>query len=201
MNILSLDLEMAQPSGKIIQIGAVAGNTKSGEIIETFSRMVKIDEPLSPFIIELTGITQEINDSGISLLEAYEDLKTFRRKHRCHKQTVAWGAGDTRVLKEQVKALMPPGDDSWWDFGMRFFDTKTIFQTMMMMNERSMKAGLAKALETFKMIFIGRPHDAKDDALNTFLVFFRMAKMTKGWIELGSAIQSEHRDKTNKVEV
>lgn len=174
---------MNQPSGKIIQIGAVAGKIKTGEILETFSRMVKIDEPITQFITELTGITQEMNDNGISLLEAYEDLKKFRRRHKCHKQTVAWGNGDTRVLKEQVKALMPEGPDSWWDFGIRFFDTKTIFQAFMLANDISLKAGLAKALERLQMTFIGRPHDAKDDALNTFLVFHRLAAMMVGFVD------------------
>lgn len=180
MNVLSLDLEMNQPSGKIIQIGAVAGKIRTGEVIETFSRMVKIDEPITEFITQLTGITQEMNDNGVSLLEAYEDLRKFRRKHKCHKQTVAWGTGDTRVLKEQVKALMPAGPDTWWDFGVRFFDTKTIFQAFMLANDIGLKAGLAKALERLGMIFIGRPHDAKDDALNTFLVFHRLISFVRG---------------------
>lgn len=179
MNMLSLDLEMAQPSGKIIQIGAVAGKIKNGEVIETFSRMVKIDEPISPFIIELTGITQEMNDNGVSLLEAYNDLKAFRRKHKCHKQTIAWGQGDTRVLKEQVREKMPTGPDDWWDFGIRFFDTKTLFQAYMLINEKSMKAGLSKALETFGMEFQGRAHDACADAHNTFLVFIKLCEMLK----------------------
>lgn len=183
MNLISLDLEMNQPSGKIIQIGAAAGKLKDGNIIETFSRMVKIDEPITEFITQLTGITQEMNDNGVTLLQAYEDLKQFRRKHKCHKQTIAWGAGDTRVLKEQVKTMMAVSSEDWWDFGMRFIDVKTIFQTMMLANEHSMKAGLAKALSTFNMEFLGRPHDAKDDAVNTLLVFWKMAHAMEGMIE------------------
>jgi inhibitor of KinA sporulation pathway (predicted exonuclease) len=124
-----------------------------------------------------------MNDSGVTLLEAYEDLKKFRRHHKCHKQTVAWGNGDTRVLKEQVKAVMPIGPDDWWDFGVRFFDTKTIFQAFMLANDISLKAGLAKALERLQMTFIGRPHDAKDDALNTFLVFQRLTTMMAGFVD------------------
>jgi inhibitor of KinA sporulation pathway (predicted exonuclease) len=191
MNVLSVDLEMNQPSGKIIQIGACAGKIRTGEVIETFSRMVKIDEPITEFITQLTGITQEMNDAGVSLVEAYEDLRKFRRHHKCHKQTIAWGQGDMRVLKEQVKAMLPPGPDTWWDFGIRFFDAKTIFQTLMLANDKSLKAGLAKCLETLGMVFIGNPHDGKDDSVNTFYAFIKMAHMLRGALNPPVVIQIE----------
>ena len=53
----SLDLELNQPSGKIIQIGAAVGHLMTGEIIEKFSCFIKIDEALDERIIKLTGAT------------------------------------------------------------------------------------------------------------------------------------------------
>jgi len=63
----SLDLEMAQPSKKIIQIGAVVGNIVTGEILEKLSIIVNPKEQLTEFIINLTGITQEDVNNGVTL--------------------------------------------------------------------------------------------------------------------------------------
>jgi inhibitor of KinA sporulation pathway (predicted exonuclease) len=173
MNYLSIDLEMSQPSGKIIQIGAVVGDIYTGKVVDTFSRIVNPKEQLAPFIVELTGITQKQVDSGTSLIGAYRELVQFKEKHKARNQVIAWGEGDMRVLRQQLAFLK---DSDEWVFGMRFFDTKTLFQSIMLGKRKSTKAGLAKALEQYGIPFQGQAHDAMFDALNTFVLFSKIAK-------------------------
>ena len=59
MKITCLDLELNQPSGKIIQIGAVVGDTDNGDILDRYRAYVDPGEPLQQFIIDLTGITED----------------------------------------------------------------------------------------------------------------------------------------------
>ena len=56
---LALDLEMNQPSGKIIQVGIAIGsaNDRRDQYI-TKKWYINPNEPLDQFIIDLTGITQ-----------------------------------------------------------------------------------------------------------------------------------------------
>ena len=60
---LALDLELNQPSGKIIQVGIAIGRADDRfENYFTKKWYINPDEPIDQFIIDLTGIT----DSDIS---------------------------------------------------------------------------------------------------------------------------------------
>jgi inhibitor of KinA sporulation pathway (predicted exonuclease) len=99
----ALDLEMNQPSGKIIQIGACVGNIVTGEILETLSLFVNPEELLSPFIVGLTGIKQQDVDTGLSLEEAYSKLKEFHIKHKSFMNPITWGGGDSQEILRQLR--------------------------------------------------------------------------------------------------
>ncbi len=60
---------------KIIEIGAV--KVKGQQIISRFQTFIKIDEPLSKFTTDLTGITDEDLANGISCKEALKDFKEY----------------------------------------------------------------------------------------------------------------------------
>jgi hypothetical protein len=75
--LVSLDLELNQPSRRIIQIGAVVGNIRTGEIVSRFDSKVSPDEELSPAIVKLTKIKQEEVDAAPKVREAYESLKRW----------------------------------------------------------------------------------------------------------------------------
>jgi hypothetical protein len=53
--LVSMDLELNQPSRRIIQIGAVTGNIRTGEIVSRFDSKVSPNEELSPAIVRLTS--------------------------------------------------------------------------------------------------------------------------------------------------
>lgn len=172
MNIISLDLELNQlkhENGvtvpKIIQIGAVIGNPANGEIVERIDIKVNPEEKLTQEIIELTGITQEQVDRGVTILEAYEQLKVFKKKHQAHRMLVTWGAGDSDAIRREL----PHGIN--WVFGFRHIDVKTLAQSYCLINSITMKGGLEPSMKKFGLTFEGRPHDGLDDAYNTFKVY------------------------------
>ena len=59
----------------IIEIGAV--KVDNGEIIDSFQTLIKIDERLSPFIVYLTGITDEMLAGAPTLNEVVSDFDAF----------------------------------------------------------------------------------------------------------------------------
>jgi inhibitor of KinA sporulation pathway (predicted exonuclease) len=101
-NWLSLDLEMNQPSQKIIQIGAVAGNIFTGQILERLSVFVNPGEQVREDIVKLTGITQEMVDAGVRLEDAYSQLAAMHARHDCYVTPITWGGGDSQELREQL---------------------------------------------------------------------------------------------------
>lgn len=179
MNFLALDLEMNQPSGKIIQIGAVVANVESGKILEQLSIYINPHEQLSQFIIDLTGITQKDVDSGAELVGAYQALKDLHEKYRCHTNAIVWGGGDSQELANQLNQEL---NGNWgtirWCFGRRWIDVKTIIQSYALLNGlKPQQGGLAKVLTKFGMKFEGRKHNAVADAKNTALLFLRLKDM------------------------
>jgi len=175
INLLSLDLELNQPSNSIIQIGAVVGNLASGKILEEYSAYINCGEILDPFIINLTGIKQEQVDNGISLYTAYEQLKELHKKYECFRNNLCWGGGDSLELKKQLHIT----DDELFLFGRRWIDVKTIFISYRWANNLSHQAGLAKALTKLGLCFDGKKHSAKDDAKNTLLIFIELLRRFK----------------------
>lgn len=164
LNFLSLDLEMNQPSRKIIQVGAVAGDIRSGLIYERLRIYVKIDEPLNPMITDLTGIQEaHLEGLGVTLSEAYGQLVTMHTRHKCETNPLTWGGGDSAELREQLGF-----DENHFIFGRRWFDVKTVFQSYQMARGKCRQSGLAKSMTKLGLNFQGRKHDAQDDAENTF---------------------------------
>lgn len=178
----SLDLEMNQPSQTIIQIGAVVGNIRTGEILEKLCVNVKTDEQISPFITELTGIKQEDVDNGVPLLEAFEQLKLLHLKHKSFINACTWGGGDTQELIKQVRTIDPITPINI--FGRRWIDVKTLFVSWRLANGKPIQGGLAKSMLKVGLKFEGRKHNSCDDSLNTFRLYCTMLKLFKATIPL-----------------
>lgn len=172
MKLTVLDLEHNQPSGKICQIGAVIGDTKTGEITQRLRVYVNPGEPIAPFITELCGITQEqIDKQGIPLNEAYALLKDFHRKHSEFMNPVTWGGGDSDYIFNQLDDKSKED----WCFGRRWVDAKTLVVSQMIAKENAVySGGLGSAMKRFGMKFQGRKHDAQDDAENTWRIYYQM---------------------------
>ena len=90
---------------EILQIAAVKVEVDHGcETIASFNEFIKpsINPVLSDYIIELTGITQDLVDqNGIDLASAISLFNLFCEDGGCH--TLSWG-DDLRVLRDDADA-------------------------------------------------------------------------------------------------
>lgn len=168
----AFDLEMNQPSGSIIQVGAVVGNLKTGQIMAEFDFYINCKETLNPEIIELTGISQDQVDNGPPLGLVKGELDSLIRDMKACKSPVVWGNGDLRTLKSQ-------GGTGYFQNTLREIDIKTVHQMISLSNDKSMRGGLAKSMESYGLKFIGREHNALDDAKNTFRLAHHFSKLLK----------------------
>lgn len=181
MRYISLDLELnTEGEGNtgrttdIIEIGAVVFNAKGVIEEEKFSRLIQTGKPLNPFIVSLTTITDEqIAAQGVTFVQGFADFIAYCNKYNVSKMFAQWGKGDTECLKRQA---MSHGCEKIDRIGYRDFDVKTVYQTNQLWNEKALKAGLSKAMNTYGMEFEGTQHRAVDDAYNTARIFIEMGK-------------------------
>lgn len=167
MKILSFDLELNQAisGAKIIEIGACVGDLQTREIIEEYTAIVNPNEQLEEKIIALTGITQDMVDNGVTLLEAYEGMIKMAIQHDCLRMPLTWGCGDLPALKTEL-----PSQATRF-FGRRELDAKTLYQAYQLAKNDKIQSGLAKSMTKLGLNFKGIKHRATDDAKNTFVIF------------------------------
>lgn len=79
---VALDLEYNQPRGTIIQVGVAIGSASQSQQEYVVRRWdLRVDEPISEFITQLTGITDEDCRAGVSLAQCAEELGSLLRQH------------------------------------------------------------------------------------------------------------------------
>lgn len=183
MNIVSLDLEMNQPSRKIIEIGYTIFNPKS-KILLIKSIFVNPQEVLNPEIITLCNITQASVDGGCTLNEAYNIMCVDILRYQCFKNVMEWGT-DHFELRNQLGL-------KWEDyiFKVRSLDVKSLFQMYTMsVPQTKTVAGLSKALEILGSTFHGLPHRAHTDSYNTVRVFQIITEKLRKFNEIMKVLQ------------
>ncbi|MDO8414789.1 MAG: 3'-5' exonuclease [Agitococcus sp.] len=171
--VVALDLEMNQPSGSIIQIGAVLGDCRTGEIISTLSCMVNPQEVLSADITALTGITQQQVDTAQPLVQVADVLEQWLAPWKKQRllNPVTWGGGDSLTLQRQLGLN---DEDFSRYFGRRWLDAKTVYSAWAIRQGKEPFGGLEKAMHRLGLTFEGRAHDALVDAHNTFRVWHHL---------------------------
>lgn len=170
-NLISIDLEMNQPSNKIIQLGYVIFNVRTGRLLTSKCININPKEPLDPYIITLTNLTDEILASGTTLSDGYSSLLADMAQYNVSRTCVQWGAGDARLLQTQLGISTKD-----YIFRGRTFDVKSMFQVHGMFLNTNYVMGLGKACETLGLPFQGTQHNAMDDALNTKEVFMYLGR-------------------------
>jgi DNA polymerase III epsilon subunit-like protein len=174
MNVLSLDCEYNQPSGKTIQIGAAIFDVKSGILLDKFETYVNPYEIITPEIVELTGITDQNVQDAPSIQEAYSELTKFSKKHKIVHNPLVWGSGarnDSQTIASEAGVL--PENNI---FGYRVLDVKTIYQSTQIFINKEFAGSLEKVCRRLSIPFEGQKHTALADAVMTFKVWQHLMK-------------------------
>ena len=185
-DLIVIDLELNQPSEKVIEIGAVKFLRDGGIHPSKFQRLILIDEPLDPYIINLTGITElELRNDGIPLAEAMQHFEKWATADSKNLLVASWG-GDVPFLRQYCEKHKVP-----WPFRRKSIDVKSICIWLNAMFDRKYKSdGLGSNLEQWGLGLdetYGKKHRALADAWNT-------ARLMQGWWQH----YSEQSDKIKK---
>ena len=169
---IALDLEMNQPSGKIIQVGIAIGDRLQSEEEYTTSRwLLDPDEPISPEIVALTGITDAmIADQAVTWERLAQELAELLESQALFINPVTWGAGDVPELLAAIRAR----GIKFPYLGRRWVDIKTHHTMRSLAVGKNPSGGLRSVMARYGLAFKGAPHRADVDALNTLRLFFRM---------------------------
>lgn len=184
MNVMVLDAEYNQPSGKTIQIGAAVFNCRNAALIARLELYVNPGEPITPEITQLTGITDKDVESAIDIKQAYEELKDFHKQHKCFRNPLVWGSGvrnDSLHIYNEYVAYMKSFDvdqepDAENFMGFRVLDVKTIYQSTALFENSQYSGGLKDIMKRLGLTFEGEPHRALTDAVNTFRVWYHLMR-------------------------
>lgn len=180
--IMVLDCEFNQPSRKTIQIGAAIYDVRSAACYGSLDLYVNPGEPITPEITDLTGITDRDVANAPNIVEAWQELKYFHAKHKVFKNPLVWGSGvrnDSIALHEEFKKASWPfkeGDQENF-MGWRVLDAKTLFQSLMLFENRGYAGGLKDCMERVGLKFEGEKHRALVDAKNTFTLWYYLTRL------------------------
>ena len=184
---LALDLELnnaddgSTPNPKIIQVGVAIGSARQDpkEWI-TKKWYVKINDPIYPFITELTGITtQDIQQFGMTHYDIGQELSRLIKEHDVFVNPVTWGGGDSTELKDEFDKH----GIEFRHFGRRWIDVKTWYTLRLLANGKRPTGGLSSAMGVYKLQFEGQAHRADVDAYNTLRLFFEILKRQKQMLD------------------
>lgn len=151
---------------------------KTGLVLEENRLTINPHEKINPFITELTGITQKQADNGISLIEGFRCLRSSFVNRACYRSAFTWGINDLDVLKGQVMNQSP---DTMWPFGSRSNDVQAIvFGMSLKESGEIVEMSLSESVSKSGLSFIGRPHDALDDAKNMYYLLWHLIKNKRG---------------------
>jgi inhibitor of KinA sporulation pathway (predicted exonuclease) len=175
INYFSLDLELNNKNDgtipKIIQVGVAIGSPIRPKEIQTFSWYIDPQEPITPFITQLTGIdNQLLKEKAVSHEVIAQELGGLIKEYECFTNPITWGQGDA----EELKAEFREKNIHFPFFGRRIFDVKTIFVYQQMVRGKAVSGGLRNAMNSYRLNFEGEAHRADVDAKNTLRFFFHL---------------------------
>ncbi len=175
-NFIALDLELTQPTRKIIQVGVCIGNQDNEKEWVVKKWFIDPEEPISQDIFALTGISDsDISQFSQPLQEIADELSALITEHQCFVNPITWGAGDSAELLE----LFHSNNIPFKHFGRRWLDVKTMHTFLKLSKNKtgnSASGGLASCMGQYKLQFSGKAHRADIDAFNTLKFYFHLIK-------------------------
>ena len=175
-NYLSIDLELnSKQDGttpRIIQVGVSVGSPVMPDDIKTYSWYLDPEEPITPFIQQLTGITDEIiKEKSVDHQIVAQELGNIITENECFVNPIVWGGGEKNDATELKDEFRERGINFPF-FGRRVLDVKTLYVFNQMVQGKTPSGGLRKSMISYGVNFIGTSHRAEIDAENTLRFFF-----------------------------
>lgn len=169
MRMTILDLEMNQPSGKIIEIGAVTLNTSNGKITKLFHELSNPGELPNEFIQNLIGRTAaEIAEARGSKEVLSDFWEAFAEDGG--KKLAGWGNDTQQIIEQSLDYKLS------FDWPKQYDLKQTINLYTHFVNRQNVKykMGLKKTMEQWDLEFEGDHHCAYDDAYNTAQLAYKV---------------------------
>lgn len=173
MQYIVFDLEFTvqrkqQWLSEIIEIGAIklheddCGELEWADLFHTCIKPTR-NPVLSKLTTDFTGITQEQVNSAPYIGEAIKSFREWLGNEPYY--LCAWGPDDKHHLVNECRAYRLDCDwiQNYNDIQLQF--------TRMQGKDYGHRIGLAKALALLDIPFLGKPHNALDDAFNTAKLF------------------------------
>ena len=181
-----LDLEMNQPSGRIIQIGAVLCDYKAKRIVDEFNQycLLPKEETLDPFIAKLCGIEEVLlKETGVELADAAAAFWQWLENCKCGFHLGAWGS-DVYELKKQSQQLGVSVPTR-----LKSLNIKEMGVLWRMAKGGKSKGGLLNTMTLFGLPFDGRQHCALADSKNTASLVFKWCKMQESYLAIEKLVK------------
>lgn len=181
-NFIAIDLELNQPSNKIIQVGVAIGNSKQNPKDYTVEKWyVDPEEPIDGFIIDLTGITNsDIRTNCVRHKTIAHELGEIIKQHDPWLQAVVWGFNDVGVLRKEFEERSVEFNY----LGGRWIDLKTVYNFLQFSKGQDPRGGLQKVMHQNNCWFEGSQHRADIDAQNTLKFWFELMRRQKNMFDL-----------------
>lgn len=177
MKLAVLDFEMNQPSGKLIQLGAVCLDLRSGKITGYFNSYCNPNELLSPRIVELTGIDQTTVDCGVGESQMLLDFWNWYKKESCS-GAVSWGSDNKILLRQSIlHKVQVPRLKIDLDLKSAISIARAAFPN------GKIRGGLKSSLTIFDLAFDGAQHNALHDAYNTAKLVFLIKEVFFSYVK------------------
>ena len=156
------DSNMPRKKRELIEIGAI--KVVDGEIIDTFQIIIKPkrNPTLSKYCMDLTHISQEQINHGISPREALNSFATWAND--CI--LAAWGEFDQEIIEKEMHK-------NKIDKYFYYINLKKLYVSA---KHLPMTTSLFEVLKREKISLIGEQHRAYHDAYNTYLVYTKNRK-------------------------
>jgi inhibitor of KinA sporulation pathway (predicted exonuclease) len=139
----------------IIEIGLTTVDLAGSERLARHKILVRPERStVSGFCTELTGLTQEEVDSGVSFAEACDLLATEHKA--ADRPWASWGDYDQSQFRRQCAAT-----GTGYPFGEVHVNAKSVFGAVY-----RGRHGMKRALELAGLPLEGRHHDGADDSWN-----------------------------------